>query len=485
VNVRCDDVVALAARVDAGPELLAPPPPVACGRLLRSVGLTLEAVGLHVGIGARCLVEDGPRSVQAEVVGFNERGVLLMPLGELTGIAPQALVRPVASRQPLPSWRHALGRVLDGLGEPLDGGGDVQRETDIEAMAARNPLSPHLIEQPLDVGVRVLNAMLPVGRGQRMGLFAGSGVGKSVLLGMMSRYTDADIAIVALVGERGREVKDFIAHNLGSAGRQRTVVVAAPASDPPLKRLRCAELAMSLAERARAAGRHVLLLMDSLTRYAQAQREIALATGEPPATKGYTPSVFALLPRLVERAGNGGDGEGSITAFFTVLAEGDDQQDPIADAARAVLDGHVVLSRALAEQGHYPAVDVEASISRLEDRLLAPPARAAAQELRRLLSRHRHNEDLIAVGAYVPGSDRDTDRALALMPQIRAFLRQRDDERCDRESAQGALLALLATAAPGTQPEPAPAAPVASRGAPLAAAATVPAAPAAIARPLA
>ncbi|MFZ3159754.1 MAG: FliI/YscN family ATPase, partial [Rhodoferax sp.] len=327
---------------------------------------------------------------------------------------------------------------------PLDGRGplDVAREVPLAA-APINPLNRAPIDSVLDVGVRAINALLTVGRGQRMGLFAGSGVGKSVLLGMMARYTSADVIVVGLIGERGREVKDFIDNTLGAEGMARAVVVAAPADTSPLLRLQGAAYATCLAEYFRDQGQHVLLIMDSLTRYAMAQREIALAVGEPPATKGYPPSVFAKLPALVERAGNGArtvEGRGgSITAFYTVLTEGDDQQDPIADAARAILDGHVVLSRSLAESGHYPAIDIEASISRAMTALITPSQFEAVRRLKQMLSRYQRNRDLISVGAYAPGHDAQLDQAIALYPKIEAFLQQTMHERADYATASSQL----------------------------------------------
>jgi flagellum-specific ATP synthase len=302
------------------------------------------------------------------------------------------------------------------------------------------------ITDVLDVGVRTINALLTVGRGQRMGLFAGSGVGKSVLLGMMARYTQADIIVVGLIGERGREVKDFIDNILGAAGLARSVVIAAPADVSPLLRMQGAAYATRIAEDFRDRGRHVLLIMDSLTRYAMAQREIALAVGEPPATKGYPPSVFARLPALVERAGNGVSGGGSITAFYTVLTEGDDQQDPIADAARAILDGHIVLSRQLAEAGHYPAIDIEASISRAMTAIVSPEHEQQVRQFKQLLSRYQRNRDLISVGAYAAGTDPLLDRAIALYPAIETFLQQNMHQRSDYQQACEQLQALFVKA---------------------------------------
>jgi flagellum-specific ATP synthase len=295
----------------------------------------------------------------------------------------------------------------------------------------------------MDVGIRAINALLTVGRGQRLGLFSGSGVGKSVLLGMMARYTEADVIVVGLIGERGREVKEFIELNLGDEGRARSVVVAAPADVSPLMRLQGAAYATSIAEHFRDQGRHVLLIMDSLTRYAMAQREIALAIGEPPVTRGYPPSVFARLPQLIERAGNGPAGGGSITAFYTVLVEGDDQQDPIADAARAILDGHIVLNRQLADAGHYPAIDIEQSISRVMTNLIPADHLEQVRQFKQLYSRHQRARDLLAVGAYVAGSDPLLDRAIVMNPELEAFLQQRIGERAGYASSRDQLAGLF------------------------------------------
>ncbi len=400
--------------------------PLVEGRITRLIGLTLEAVGLQVAIGDNCQIQVRPGvQVEAEVVGFSADRIYLMPLDSIDGLQPGARITPLGGAGQVDVGPGLLGRVLNGVGTPLDGKGPIEAAERVSLGGESiNPLSRHPIEQTLDVGIRAINSLLTVGRGQRLGLFAGSGVGKSVLLGMMTRYTEADIIVVGLIGERGSEVKEFIEQNLGAAGLARSVVVASPADDSPLMRLRAAQLVTRIAEYFRAQGRNVLLLMDSLTRYAQAQREIALAVGEPPATKGYPPSVFAKLPRLVERAGNGATGGGSITAFYTVLTEGDDQQDPVADAARAILDGHVVLSRRLAEQGHYPAIDVEASTSRAMPSIVGEAHLALALRFRQLMSRYQQNEDLITVGAYSKGSDADTDFAIERMPVLRSFLQQ-------------------------------------------------------------
>ncbi|QYK10414.1 flagellar protein export ATPase FliI [Shewanella mangrovisoli] len=398
---------------------------VASGQLVRVVGLTLEASGCRAPVGSLCSIETMAGELIAEVVGFDDELLYLMPIEELRGVLPGARVIPLGEQAGLNVGLSLLGRVLDGNGVPLDGLGALSTDQQAPRHSnAINPLSRRAITEPLDVGVRAINAMLTVGKGQRMGLFAGSGVGKSVLLGMMTRGSTADIIVVGLVGERGREVKEFIEEILGEKGRARSVVVAAPADTSPLMRLRACETSTRIAEYFRDLGYNVLLLMDSLTRYAQAQREIALAVGEPPATKGYPPSVFAKLPRLVERAGNGGPGQGSITAFYTVLTEGDDQQDPIADASRAILDGHIVLSRALADSGHYPAIDIEASISRVAPMVISNEHLEAMRRVKQTYSLYQQNKDLISIGAYAQGSDPRIDNAIRLQPAMNAFLRQ-------------------------------------------------------------
>jgi flagellum-specific ATP synthase len=343
-----------------------------------------------------------------------------------------------------------LGRVIDGNGIPLDGLGPIQADERVRLLGQTiNPLARHPIDTPLDVGVRSINALLTVGRGQRIGLFAGSGVGKSVLLGMMARYTSADVIVVGLIGERGREVKEFVERILGPEGRRRSVVVASPADNPPLIRLHGAWLATSIAEYFRERGLSVLLIMDSLTRFAQAQREIGLAIGEAPATKGYPPSVFARLPALVERAGNGATGRGSITAFYTVLTEGDDQQDPIADSARAILDGHVVLSRRIAEAGQYPAVDIEASVSRVMHEIIPDEHAELARRFRQTLSIYQQHRDLINIGAYQRGSDARIDQAIELWPAMQKFLMQPIEQRVGHVEAVNALRQMFANVAAG------------------------------------
>lgn len=424
------------------------------GRLTRATGLVMEAVGLKLPLGANCVIEryQGQlmTEVESEVVGFNGEKLFLMPQENVDGILPGARVFAGSTAQSSPSDKQLilgpslLGRVLDASARPLD---DLPvPDTDYRASLSAlpfNPLQRAPITEVLDTGVRAINALLTVGRGQRMGLFAGSGVGKSVLLGMMVRYTKADVIVVGLIGERGREVKDFIENILGAEGLARSVVIAAPADVSPLLRMQGAAYATRIAEDFRDRGQHVLLIMDSLTRYAMAQREIALAIGEPPATKGYPPSVFAKLPALVERAGNGLENGGAITAFYTVLTEGDDQQDPVADAARAILDGHIVLSRQLAEAGHYPAIDIEASISRAMTSLIDQRHYAQVNQFKQLLSRYQRNHDLISVGAYMAGSDPVLDNAIKLYPALAAFLQQGIDEQSHYDDACQQLQTVL------------------------------------------
>jgi flagellum-specific ATP synthase len=421
--------------------------PVVEGTLKRVVGLTLEAVGCQSQIGSRCRVvsADGG-TVEAEVVGFSGDRSFLMPTGDMLGLRPNARVIPDPRLPRIPVGDGLLGRVLDGEGEPLDSLGRLRCERRLAGSAPINPLSRAPITVPLDVGVRAINALLTVGRGQRLGLFAGTGVGKSTLLGMMTRYTRADVIVVGLVGERGREVRDFIDHALGPQALGRAVVVATPSDRSPLMRVRGARLATAIAEAFRDEGRHVLLLMDSLSRYAQAQREIGLAVGEPPATRGYPPSAFAELPKLVERAGNGLPGGGSITAFYTVLAEGDDPNDPIADAARGILDGHIVLSRAIADAGLYPAIDIEASISRVAHEITDMKHQRQVRMFKQLFSAYQRNRDLINIGAYKSGSDPRIDAAMALWPGIESFLRQNVNEPAGYEASRNALHTLLGEA---------------------------------------
>ena len=417
-----------------------PPPPVE-GSLSRMIGLTLEAIGCQASIGDCCdvIANDGSR-VESEVVGFSGDRLYLMPTTDAHGLGPSARVIPRQGSGTVSVGPQLLGRIVDGAGQPLDGLGPLDCAATVRLTGKPiNPLSRQPISEPLDVGIRSINSLLTIGRGQRVGLFAGSGVGKSVLLGMMARYTSADVIVVGLIGERGREVKEFVERILGPQDRKRAVVVATPADHPPLMRLHGAWLSTAIAEYFRDQGLSVLLLMDSLTRFAQAQREIGLAIGEAPATKGYPPSVFARLPQLVERAGNGAEGSGSITAFYTVLTEGDDQQDPIADSARAILDGHIVLSRRIAESGHYPAIDVEASVSRAMHEIAAPSQIQAARQFRQTLSTYQQNRDLISIGAYQRGTDARIDNAVTLWPRLQKFLQQDIHERANFGASLTAL----------------------------------------------
>ena len=415
-------------------------PPVE-GSLTRMVGLTLEAAGCQAAVGDYCdVIAGNGERIESEVVGFAGDRLFLMPAGDAHGLGPNARVIPRQRAGTVQVGRQLLGRIIDGRAQPLDGLGPLGC-TDTVRLTGQpiNPLARQPISEPLDVGIRSINSLLTIGRGQRVGLFAGSGVGKSMLLGMMARYTSAQVIVVGLIGERGREVKEFVERILGPEDRTRAVVVAAPADAPPLMRLHGAWLATAVAEYFRDQGASVLLLMDSLTRFAQAQREIALAIGEAPATKGYPPSVFARLPQLVERAGNGPQGSGSITAFYTVLTEGDDHNDPIADSARAILDGHIVLSRRIAESGHYPAIDVEASVSRAMHEIVAPAHFTSARQFRQVLSTYQQHRDLVAIGAYQRGSDPRVDQAIALWPSMQQFLQQDVRERVDLATSLAAL----------------------------------------------
>ncbi len=422
--------------------------PVVEGKLTRMVGLTLEAVGCQAAIGDRCRIASrSGAAVEAEVVGFGGDRLFLMPTGTLEGLAPDARVVPIGRAGDVAVGEQLLGRVIDGAGNPLDGKRVPRAETRVPLQGTPiNPLARTPIRQSLDVGVRAINALLTVGGGQRLGLFAPAGVGKSILLGMMTRYTSADVIVVGLIGERGREVKEFIEDSLGPEGLQRAVVVATPADTPPLMRVHGAAVATAIAEYFRDCGMRVLLLMDSLTRYAQALREIALTIGEPPATRGYPPSVFARLPALAERAGTGRAGTGSITAFYTVLTDAEDANDPLADAGRAILDGHIILSRRLAESGHYPAIDIEASVSRVMHQVVSPEQEQAARLFRRWYSLYQQNRDLLNVGAYKTGSNPDLDRAIAAQPHLRTFLRQDMREKVPMSEALEQLHATIAAA---------------------------------------
>ncbi len=433
---------ALISRLNACKQSLVPPSSLkVSGRLVRMVGMTLEVVGTFAPIGARCQILNGSKPpVEAEVVGFQDNKLFLMPIGETHGLAPNATVLPVEGGVKIGVGKQMLGRVINGSGQPLDDLGALEVESYVSLAGERiNPLNRHPIHEVLDVGIKAINGLLTIGQGQRIGLMAGTGVGKSVLLGMMTRFTTADVVVVGLIGERGREVNEFVKHTLGEEGLKRAVVVATPADDPPLMRLHGAMLATAIAEYFRDQGLNVLLLMDSLTRFAQAQREIALAVGEPPASKGYPPSVFAKLPQLVERAGNGREDEGSITAIYTVLAEGDDQTDPVVDSARGVLDGHIVLSREIADSGRYPAIDIESSVSRVMVDIVPDEQLQKARAFKKLYSSYQQNRDLISVGAYRKGTDSLIDLAIEKHDDLNAFLSQNMSESFSVEASVAEL----------------------------------------------
>lgn len=415
------------------------------GRLVGAQGLLLESSGCRLHTGQRCRIETVDGSwLDAQVVGFRDKVSYLMPFKKATGLATGARVLPNHEKHDLligPSW---LGRMVNGIGEPIDGLGRLGGDQPLVMTPTRvNPLKKTPVEAPLDVGVRAINAMLTIGRGQRVGLMAGSGVGKSVLLGLITRQTVADVVVVGLIGERGREVREFVERSLGPEGLKRAVLVVAPADESPLMRVMATEMCHAVASHFRDRGQNVLLLCDSLTRYAMALREVALSLGEPPATRGYPPSVFSNLPQLVESAGNGEHPQGSMSAIYTVLAEGDDQQDPVVDSARAILDGHIVLTRELAERGHYPAIDVAQSISRCMAQVVTPEHAQAARRLKASMARHARVRDLIPLGAYVPGADPETDRAVQLQPHIDAFLCQGTHEQASLDACIAQLQGLM------------------------------------------
>jgi flagellum-specific ATP synthase len=407
-------------------ELDAVPVATPTGRLVGASGLLLEAVGCPLHTGQRCQIETVEGDwLDAQVVGFRDKVSYLMPFKKAVGLITGARVLPLQEKTTLKIGNAWLGRMVNGLGEPIDGLGKLSGEHELNLQPPRvNPLRKKPVHEPLDVGVRAINSMLTLGKGQRVGLMAGSGVGKSVLLGIITRQTVADVVVVGLIGERSREVREFVDMSLGPDGLKKPVLVIAPADESPMMRVMATELCHSIAAHYRDQGRNVLLLVDSLTRYAMALREVALALGEPPATKGYPPSVFSNLPQLVESAGNGEQLNGSMSAIYTVLAEGDDQQDPIVDTARAILDGHIVLTRSLAERGHYPAIDVGQSISRCMNGIISKDHMLAARSLKAAMAKHDRVRDLIPLGAYVPGADPVTDKAVQLNPYIENFLCQ-------------------------------------------------------------
>jgi flagellum-specific ATP synthase len=406
------------------------PEPQRSGTLVRLVGLTLETRGIMAPLGACCEVigQSGHR-VEAEVVGFNDKTLFLMPFTDPVGVGPGDTVRVLSNTGQVRLGNGLLGRVIDGRGMPIDGKPMPDLPDQLSLLGCPlNPMERGPIQDVLDVGVKAINGALTIGRGQRIGLVAGSGVGKSVLLGMLTRFTKADIVVIGLIGERGREVQAFIHESLGEEGLAKSVVIAAPANVSPVLRLKATHMTHVVAEYFRDQGKNVLMLCDSLTRVAHAQREIGLAIGEPPTAKGYPPSVFALLPNLIERGGVGRHGHGSITSIYTVLAEGDDGNDPIVDIARASLDGQVMLSRRLADQAHYPAIDLNGSISRVMQTLVSPEELKQSNKLRRLWSVYQQNADLVQVGAYEAGSNPELDEAIRLREQIVAFLRQDMDK---------------------------------------------------------
>jgi FliI/YscN family ATPase len=412
------------------------------GRVTRVIGQVVEASSLDVALGELCRIEStGAPRVTTQVVGFHERGILLMPLGDLEGIHPGATVRPLRRSLDVEVGDGLVGRVLDGLGRPMDGLGPVGavRRYALNAEVP-NPLERSRISAPLGTGVRAIDGLITLGRGQRIGIMAGSGVGKSVLLGMVARRTTADINVIALLGERGREVREFIERDLGAEGLRRSIIIVATSDQPAVIRATGAFVATAIAEYFRDAGRDVLLMMDSITRVAMAWREMGLSVGEPPTTKGYPPSVFAQLPKLLERAGTGRTG--SITGLYTVLVEGDDFNEPVADAARSILDGHIVLTRRLAAQKHFPAIDVLESVSRVRDAVISAEHLQAANTYLRLEAAYRNNEDLLAVGAYKQGADRLTDTAVALREEMLSFVRQRPEDGATLEEARARIAAI-------------------------------------------
>ena len=407
------------------------------GRVTRVVGLVIEATGLDVGVGELCRVTSltDDRSVLAEVVGFHDDHVILMPLGELDGLHAGSFVQPLGRSFGVDVGPALLGRVLNGLGHPIDDKGPIEFTERVPLTAEPpNPLERRMIDEPLETGVRAIDGMLPIGRGQRVGIFAGSGVGKSTLLGMIARHATADVNVIALLGERGREVRDFIEHSLGEEGLARSVLIVATGDQAALVRARGALVATAIAEYFRDQGKQVLLMLDSVTRVAMAWREIGLATGEPPTTKGYPPSVFASLPRLLERAGNAR--VGGITGIYTVLVDGDDFNEPVADATRSILDGHIVLTRKLASAGHFPSIDILDSKSRVRDQVISPDHRSCAETILRTEATYREKEDLILVGAYQKGTNSAVDSAVEHRDSVLALLRQQAGETSSFEETR-------------------------------------------------
>lgn len=414
------------------------------GRVTHVLGLVVESQGPAVSVGELCFISgEGGGRIAAEVVGFRNEKVLLMALGDMKGVHPGSEVVAAGHQLQVPAGRRLLGRILDGLGRPIDGRGPLQAEA--QCPIEREPINPLVrrrITTPLGTGVRAVDAVLTCGRGQRVGIFSGSGVGKSVLLGMIARQTDADVNVIGLIGERGREVREFLEKDLGEEGLKRSVVIVATSDQPALVRIKAAQVLAAIAESFRDEGLDVMLMMDSITRFANALREVGLSVGEPPTTKGYTPSVFATLPKLLERAGT--SERGSITGLYAVLVEADDMSEPVSDAVRAILDGHIVLSRELAARNHYPAIDVLESISRVMIDIVPREHLEAARRLQHHVAVFRRAQDLINIGAYKHGSNRAIDRAIAMIERIEQFLRQDIDERCEYGSAVQGLMELIA-----------------------------------------
>ncbi len=413
------------------------------GRVTGAVGLRITVSGLSARVGDLLRVGEGDEAIFAEVAALDGERLSCLPLGPIAGIGTGNPVVGTGGPLRVTVGEDLRGRILDGLGRPMDGGPPLAGDLVSIDAAPPSALERQLVDAPMSLGVRVLDTLVPCGRGQRIGIFAGSGVGKSTLMSMITRGTSAELNVIALVGERGREVREFIEHDLGPEGLARSVVVIATSDQPPLVRLRAGAVATRIAEYYRDSGADVLMMMDSVTRAAMAQREVGLSVGEPPATRGYPPSVFAMLASLLERAGPGANG--SITGLYTVLVEGDDHNEPIADAARSILDGHIVLDRKLATAGHFPSIEALDSISRVANKITTPEQRAAATELRRLMAARREVRELVEIGAYVPGTNPDADRANAIWPQITGFLRQDLDERVTADDAWAALHEVLAT----------------------------------------
>ncbi|MEA2085279.1 MAG: FliI/YscN family ATPase [Thermodesulfobacteriota bacterium] len=416
-----------------------------CGRVNQVIGMVIESNGPAISVGGVCEVEisGGASRIPAEVVGFRDDRILLMPLGEMRGVEPGSLIRMIDAQARAPVAESLLGRVIDGLGNPVDGKGPLLTEESYPLYAMPlNPMKRDRILEPVDVGVRAINGLLTLGKGQRIGILAGSGVGKSVLLGMIARHTAADVSVVALIGERGRELRDFIERDLGPEGLARSVVVVATSDQPPLVRLRGAYLATAISEFFRDQGRDVVFMMDSVTRFAMSSREVGLAIGEPPTSRGYTPSVFSQLPKLLERAGTC-HGKGSITGIYTVLVEGDDMNEPIADAVRSIVDGHIVLSRDLASRGHYPAIEVLTSVSRCMTDVVSPEQVDFARRFQETLAVYRHSEDLINIGAYAKGSSAQIDYSIKMIDKMNLYLRQQVMERSSIEESSADLTELF------------------------------------------